>query len=399
MRRFINPSILVAVIVAVMRSSLHAEFIADPMASDLPDAAIGDGFCLTESFECSLRAAIQEANSSSNGEVIVPYGRYRLSSQLTVDGAVSAIGVADLRGRLPRIEARRRDKHRLFDVIGELDASNLELKGGGGHLNGGLIHVRQGAYFHGERLLIQRGSALSGGCLYVGEGGSASLHDTSFIRCIAEPDVAGGTQGCGGNIYVGGDFTCESCWLYRGQGRSTRSLNDICGGGGIYVSSTGNATLSNVSIEKCRARLGTGGCALNDGGQLTLLSSAAINCQANSGSGGIVTRDGGITTISGCVVSGSYSSDHKKRDAYNCHGPIDAQLGNVDSGFACNASVSGARVAQVSAKQPTMTSRVIVPRVGSAAINSYAPPCATQFDAVGKERPLGDLCDAGPSEQ
>src|SRR3712207_8693629 len=48
---------------------------------DAPDATIGDGVCATAAGECSLRAAVQEANASAGSKP--PYGaRDRKSTRL-----------------------------------------------------------------------------------------------------------------------------------------------------------------------------------------------------------------------------------------------------------------------------------------------------------------------------
>jgi hypothetical protein len=52
---------------------------------DLPDASPGDGICATSDGRCSLRAAVEEANTiGASSEIELPAGRYTLSSPLTV---------------------------------------------------------------------------------------------------------------------------------------------------------------------------------------------------------------------------------------------------------------------------------------------------------------------------
>src|SRR4051812_28097018 len=58
--------------------SPDCDVIVDSTA-DQPDADPGDGACATAAGDCTLRAAIQEANEAGVANVLVPRGEYVLT--------------------------------------------------------------------------------------------------------------------------------------------------------------------------------------------------------------------------------------------------------------------------------------------------------------------------------
>ncbi len=69
--------------------------------NDLGDSVLGDGICATASGECTLRAAIEESNARSGGDIIlVPAGTYGLATPATSADVSSQAGEPDLNGNL-----------------------------------------------------------------------------------------------------------------------------------------------------------------------------------------------------------------------------------------------------------------------------------------------------------
>ncbi len=67
-------------------------FIVDS-PSDVPDASVGDGICATPSGECTLRAAVQEANAISGEDTITfSVNAVTLDSTIHVNSAIQVLG-------------------------------------------------------------------------------------------------------------------------------------------------------------------------------------------------------------------------------------------------------------------------------------------------------------------
>jgi CSLREA domain-containing protein len=75
------PPVLLCVLVATLLvSRAHAAVFVVDTTTDAVDAQPGDGLCATAAAQCALRAAIQEANASSNtDEITLPAGLYAMS--------------------------------------------------------------------------------------------------------------------------------------------------------------------------------------------------------------------------------------------------------------------------------------------------------------------------------
>jgi CSLREA domain-containing protein len=65
--------------------------------ADLSDADLGDGLCLTSSGNCTLRAAIMQANYTAGADtIILPAGTYQLTRAGDDDLAVLAISTSPM---------------------------------------------------------------------------------------------------------------------------------------------------------------------------------------------------------------------------------------------------------------------------------------------------------------
>lgn len=178
---------------------------------------------------------------------------------------------------------------------GCLDETGLWQQGSGGEsclLEGGVI---------------TGGQATLGGAILV-EGGALTLESGN---------IAGSTADKGGGVYVSnGSFTMTGGTitgnLANGVGAGTSGA-DICGGGGVYVSTGGTFSMSGGSIQKNRMTVSEqndgGGGVLIDDGSFTLsggsiTGNAAVK-QSRDGSGGGVYLSRGTFTMSGGAISGN----------------------------------------------------------------------------------------------
>ncbi len=264
---------------ACMRPTLGGPLVVNSPA-DLVDENPGDGLCSTggvigDEDECTLRAAVMEANAvGGNNTILVPAGTYEitivgsgenmartgdldLNDHVTIIGAGAATTIID-GGMLDRV----------FDTTAGMDIeiSDVTIQNGGGSLiEGGAILnqgnlrllrsvVRQNDSWYGalynvvggdlqiEASTIYSNTAdLSGGGLYV-ENGTATIVNSTF---------SGNTAGTsGGGIYVfSGDVAINNATLTL-NGCDADAGDAYDGeGGGIYELN-GNVTISNTIIAQ-----------------------------------------------------------------------------------------------------------------------------------------------------
>ena len=178
---------------------------------------------------------------------------------------------------------------------GCLDETGLWQQGSGGEgctLDGGVI---------------TGGKATLGGAILV-EGGALTLESGN---------IAGSTADKGGGVYVSnGSFTMTGGTitgnLANGVGAGTSGA-DICGGGGVYVSTGGTFAMSGGSIQKNRMTVSEqndgGGGVLIDDGSFTLsggsITENAVVKQTRDGGGGGVYLSRGTFTMSDGAISGN----------------------------------------------------------------------------------------------
>jgi CSLREA domain-containing protein len=249
---------------------------------DTPDASPGDRVCADNGGNCTLRAAIQEANA------LTP------CAALTIDFSVN--GAINLATALP-----------------DPNHPNLWLKGPGANLltvqrstangtpNFGLFIVNSGKQFKLSGLTISNGNTTSTGGALFNNGGNTTIEACTMSGNASTRD--------------GGALTNQNGTLNISN--STISNNtSASGGGGILSISNGVAT--TTTLTNCTLNNNTSS---DGGGILTGASSAAAtttltNCTINNNTattngGGILSVSNGpanTTTLTSCTLSGNTAS-------------------------------------------------------------------------------------------
>lgn len=219
----------IAVVTALALSGLVA--VASPAAAasfsvttagDGPDLNVGDGICAAGGGECSLRAAVQEANASAGADVInlsvgtytVALGQLPVTSSITVAGTFGAI--IDANGT-----------SRIFDLTsGSLSLDNVTLRDGratdisddAGGVVGGAVRHAAGTELVADAVIFDNNTAFGnpdpdllhnayGGA--VGGWGTATIVDSVFssnsaIGADAERSDPNGTVPGEGGAAIGG---------------------------------------------------------------------------------------------------------------------------------------------------------------------------------------------------
>jgi hypothetical protein len=243
---------------------------------DRVDADPADGVCdadlATPGEQCTLRAAIQQANASSDADtIIVPAGTYRLT--IRGDEDASAAGDLDITTDVTILGAGpsltvidgRRAKDRVFEIRG-----NATIRG---------VTVQKGR--------APRGSTGGGG---LRNHGDLELTDAVVTRCRGADD-AGGIDVRGGHVILRDVIVTRN-----------RSGDD---GGGIDVDG-GIAELTRVTIDHNKAHDEGGG--LENSGAVVMMTDCNVTAnRARTDGGGLVNEDGGTMVLTGCVITGNHA--------------------------------------------------------------------------------------------
>jgi hypothetical protein len=336
--------------------------------TDATDDIVGDDVCATSAGQCSLRAAIDEADTDATADrIIVPAGEYHLilgslviDEPTMIEGAGAAVTIIepDTAVRIFRIES-----------TAMVTISGVTLQGGletGDH-GGAIVNL-------GDLTLVSATVRDN----VAGQSGGAIDSRGSGNTLTIERSTISGNRALGGN---GGGINFGGAGSSLAITNSTISSNSAAeNGGGIHVAAT--ATAVSATLTENRADHDTtgpsgdgGGLFLAPGGTLTLQTTVvAGNIDASAGaeapdcSGG--PTSGGSNLI-GSYLNCSYTAD--PTDKVN----VSAQLGPLaDNGG------------------PTMTH---APNTGSPAIDGVMGPCEAT-DQRGVPRPQGAACDIGAYE-
>ena len=387
--------------------------------ADAPDAQPGDGVCAALDGQCTLRAAVQEANAQPSGSTItvsVPSGTYALSL-----GALALISnTIVISGAGPRTTVLDAQAHSQVVTVGSKARAALVgvtlVRGTAGGGNGGGI-ANAGT-------LVLRYSALSGnvagygGGLYNGPSARLWVLGSTILSNTATADSAGG------GIFNGGTRTLSSTAILSNTTSNSNGFNGS--GGGIF--NGGTMTLSSTAILS-NTTTGSGGGIDNSGGTLTLTNSTLSGNIAPPGQGGGIynamaafgfaatttlayvtvaaNSDGlvnaagspaGTVALTGTIVANSTSGP-------NCTGVMTEGQGyNLDSGASCGFAQPTDRSSANPLLGPLAFNGGPTPTlallVGSPAIDhggSSANGCPAT-DQRGVARPQGAACDIGAYE-
>ena len=294
--------------------------------TDGADASHGDGRCDTDAVapgdQCTLRAAVQEANATPGPDtILLAAGRYVMSVRgsgeegaatgdldvvdpLTITGAGASSTTID----------GRKARDRIFDVFSDLTLSGVT---------------------------VQKGKArdeTGGGCIQ--SFGSLTVSDATITRCKSSDD------GAGINV-KSGMATVRDTTVSHNRSRDDAGGMDVDGSradltrvtfidnrahdeGGGFENSDGIVTLTDCRFERNRARTEGGGLVNEDGGTMSLRRVSIVRNKAPLG-GGISTRttDGFVNTTT--VAETTIEKNRKK----NCAGPLTSLGGNVAGDGSC----------------------------------------------------------------
>lgn len=367
-RRFLIALALVVapLTVATVSPAAAADFTVNSNG-DAGDANLANPACATVANVCTLRAAVEQANSnfSPGPDVItVPAMTIGLSSQLTINSNLTIKGAG---ARNTILQATGGPHGMLFMPSGIVTVSGVTITGATG---GGALGVWQ-----------------QGGALTL-EGIRVTNNTTS---------VAGVAYG---PVYTQATMVLRDSEI---SGNSTTSTSSNGWGGGLSVYD-GTVTVINSTIvgnTVAGAQAGGGGVSAEPNSTVSITSSTIAGNTVSAGSkfgAGIYQKAGGTGSVE---VSESVVSNPVGVTNCSAGGKMPVFLGkNLLDDTSCGAAsatrtIAPANLAALADNGGQTNTRV--PAVGSPAINA-ASTCATSADQRGQSRPIAGACDLGAAE-
>ncbi len=262
--------------------------------TDAPDASPGDGICADAAGQCTLRAAVQEADAQPSGStitILVPAGTFPLklgvlsltANTITVQGT----GASTVDGR---------NASQVFNIgpaasvtLGQLAIIDGNASLGGGIHNAGTLTLTNST--------VAASVASNGGGIYNQQGATLALAGTTVSQNVAGRD-GGGIANNGGTLQLS---------------RSTVAGNKASLAGGGIVDFFGTVSVSQSTIAgnaATGANSEGGGGIANGDGTLTVDTSAISGNSTSGGTGGSAIFNILTTSVSNSTISGNTGPGH-----------------------------------------------------------------------------------------
>lgn len=371
----IGLSLALAVLMVSATQIAHAAAFTVNTTNDTVDATPGDGICADVNGDCSLRAAIREANALAGTDTVtVPAGTYTLTIA-GVGEQQNATGDLDIRDSLNLVGADAASTiiqagtssgsagngiDRVLEVIGSITVNISD------------VTIRYG----------QLGGGAGGGGLSISSGGTTTLDE-----CIVADNYVSSVNFGGGGIFLAaGSLTINNSTI-AGNVHNNR-------GGGVFNDNggTGGAVIINNSTFSANSS-GQGGAIATDG-PLTISNSTFYGNSATSG--GAIANNASTVTLQNSILAASTGSACAGFAGTSANNLVD----DATCGIATNA-VTNLDSALTNNGGQTPTHALLA---GSNAIDAGASSCpdntATPLtrDQRNYARPAGAACDIGAFE-
>ena len=367
------------------------------------DANPGDTVCQTvNAGECTLRAAIMEANALAGpDDVVVPAGTYVLT--IAGQGEDAAVtGDLDITGDLSIMGAGPATT--IVDG-GALDTVFHILSGNTVEISGVTIRNGSGGGISNSGILSLAGSIVSGNT-NTGGGGIRTIGKDTVLTLIDSTVSDNSTGASGGVIFsIGGLVNGIRVGSFVTLNNSTVSGNTITGnaGGGGIANLAGTLTLTHSTVSG-NTTAAQGGGIYNWVEDTTTLTNSTISGNTAATHGGGIVIESGTVTFKNTIVAGNHHGGSVVPN--DCTGTLTSQGHNlIEAVSSC--TIIGDTTRNITGQDAllgplpdnggaTFTHALLA---GSPAIDAGStdcPPPAT--DQRGIARPLGAGCDIGAFE-
>ena len=287
-----------AVMLAAPPAKASATFTVDS-TTDAPDADPGDGACSTAANECTLRAAIGEANAlpgddvvgfdpSVSGTITLGGSELYINSNLEINGPGADV-----------LSVSANNKSRVFKVQGgTVEIGGLTITGGVQSWGAGILNY-YGTLTVSSSIIRGNTANWEGGGGIRNEVGTLTVSDSTITG-----NTAGRTGGGGGGIENrGGTLTVERSTI------SGNTANDEGGGIDSYSHpAPASLTITDSTISGNTATSGYGGGVANSG-PLRVSNSTITENEAGREGGGISNRGGTLTVSASTITDNATDTD------------------------------------------------------------------------------------------
>jgi CSLREA domain-containing protein len=351
-------ALLCVVFLFCISNSLFAMTFVVNSTLDEGDADAADGLCVSLSGNCTLRAAVEQANSLyGSDEVLLADEEYLLT-----DGNIEISDDVEIRGQGRDVTVIRDGENigdgGIFSIQGvNVKISRTTISGGSSGNNGGAIYNDGGSLMIFRCRLTGNGAATSGGGIY-NNGGDVQVQRTefknngaevqggalcnsnygtcNFLRCVFEDNSsnvhAGALCNVSGNVYVRRcDFISNNANptgavlnygnLYVFRSFFYENISETGDGGGIYNEDTGYAAIMMSEINGNLVYTGGGG--VYNAGEMLIRNSAIFDNESDEDGGGIYLASGALKIISSRVVDNHAGVGFSGGGIYNAGGALD----------------------------------------------------------------------------
>lgn len=389
MRGSLTPLGLMTLLLCVVAGPALAATFTVNSTADTVDVNPGNGICADAAGQCTMRAAIMEANALAGDDTItLPPGTYTLTIPGVGENA-SATGDLDVTGNLTINGADA--------AITVIDAAGLDR----------VLEVHPGATLKVHAVTIRGGNPGPG----ISGGGILNRATLELSRSVVAFNTGGNF---GGGIHNLGAVTLTAVTV---GDNATVGSNLSGGGGGIF--NEGALTATGITVSD-NATQGRGGGIYNLDGALTLVNSTVSSNTALNG-GGLFNRmgavqlthvtvahntasdnGGGLWNFGGAAtLSKTIASDNTAATSSdNCAGAITSAGHNLSSDASCAFSLptdfnnTSPLLGPLTGNGGSTETHRLLP--GSPAID--AASCSAAADQRGVPRPRGPACDIGAYE-
>ena len=272
----------------------------------------GKKLCGKKAGQCSLRAAVEEADKPKPGKaytIVVPAGEYVLTlGPLAVTQGTAAIDGAGAASTA--ISGGGASQVLTVSPGAHLSTQSLTLTEGASEEPGGALENRGTTTILDS--VVSKSSGGEGGGIYNASGATLEIRQSTLTEdsteeghFYGEEQEEGGNGGNGGAIANAGSLTVEGGAIsssYAGRGAFSNGNGGGTGGTGGGIFNTGNATLTDVTVESDFA--GSGGLGYNE------------PSGAGGGGGGVYNQGGTMT-----VNLGVFAGDSSGAAGYNLTDP------------------------------------------------------------------------------
>jgi CSLREA domain-containing protein len=314
---------------AVSTPALAKTFTVDTK-KDAVDWNPGNGFCETAVGECSLRAAVQEANALSGTDEIVLNARSYL---LTIDGSgedSAATGDLDITDNLA-ITGKGAEKtsisgNQMDRVLHILGSSTLDIEGV--TIQNGLVNNSGGGIFNdGGKVTIKYSTITNNSARGITAFGGGICNDGGAVKIInstLSSNMAFGytsTTGGGGIYNSGGTVTMTYSTVSNNvaSGTSAEGGGIFNGGSHPVLKINGSSVVGNTALGSSGLSLGGGIHNRGTAGLMnaklfiknTVISSNLASAIDSGASGGAIWNDGGSLKVAGSTISKNRASGNR----------------------------------------------------------------------------------------